>query len=117
MEKNSTPTNGKKQVSYSQFSTWYNCRHRFFLDHVKGLREFEDNVNTCFGTAMHEAVQLYIETLYKKSAKDADAHDLHEVFKTAFDKELKNTKVTVEPSLHKEFCDDGDNIIIAFTNM
>jgi hypothetical protein len=117
MEKNSTPTNGKRRVSFSQFSNWFNCRHRWYLDHVKGLREFEDNVNTCFGTAMHEAVQLYIETLYKKSAKDADLHNLNEVFKTAFDRELNNTKVTVEPVMYKEYCGDGDNIIVAFTNM
>ena len=109
--------NKKKQVSYSQFSTWYNCRHKFYLDRIKGLREFEDNVNTCFGTAMHEAVQLYIETLYKKSAKEADKHDLHEVFKTAFDRELARTKITPTTEVYKEFCEDGDNIIIAFTNM
>jgi len=107
----------KKQVSYSQFSTWYNCRHKFYLDRVKGLRTFEDNVSTCFGTAMHEAVQLYIETLYKKSAKDADAHDLKEVFKTAFDKELKEKNVVLEPAQYKEYCIDGVNIVEAFTNM
>ena len=59
----------KKWVSFSQFSNWFNCRHRWYLDHVKGLREFEDNVNTCFGRAMNEGIQLYIETLYKKSCK------------------------------------------------
>ena len=116
MEKNSTPTD-KRRVSFSQFSNWFNCRHRWYLDHVKGLREFEDNVNTCFGTAMHEAVQLYIETLYKKSAKEADTHDLHDVFKKAFDRELERTKITPEPEVYKEFCEDGDNIVIAFTNM
>jgi len=117
MERNSTPTNGKKRVSFSQFSNWFNCRHRWYLDHVKGLREFEDNVNTCFGTAMHEATQLYIKTLYKKSAKDADAHNLYEIFKIAFDRELEKTKVVVEPAIKKEYYEDGDNIIIAFTNI
>ena len=118
MEENSTsPVNGKKRVSFSQFSTWYNCRHKFYLDRIKGLREFEDNVNTCFGTAMHEAIQLYIETLYKKSVKEADEQNLYEVFKTAFDRELKDTKVVVGSSTYKEYCDDGDNIIVAFTNV
>jgi len=117
MEKKSTPTNGKRRVSFSQFSNWFNCRHRWYLDHVKSLRVFEDSVSTCFGTAMHETVQLYIETLYKKSAKDADAHNLNEVFKTAFDKELSDKKVVLEPDAYKEYCIDGDNIITAFTNM
>ena len=52
MEKIHKDPNEKRWVSYSQFSNWFNCRHRWYLDHVKGLREFEDNVNTCFGTAM-----------------------------------------------------------------
>lgn len=116
MEKKPTHT-GKRRVSFSQFSNWFNCRHRWYLDHVKGLREFEDSVSTCFGTAMHEAVQLYIETLYKKSAKEADAHDLNDVFRKAFDRELTNTKVEITPEVHKEYCEDGDNIITSFTNM
>jgi hypothetical protein len=66
---------------------------------------------------MHEAVQLYIETLYKKSARDADAHDLDEVFLTAFDRELKDKKVEITKEVHKEFVEDGKNIVIAFTNM
>jgi len=109
--------NKKKQVSYSQFSTWYNCRHRFFLDRVRGLRTFEDSVSTCFGTAMHEVIQLYIETLYKKSAKDADLHDLNELFGKGFDRELKDKNVTITPEVLKEYYEDGDNIITAFTNM
>lgn len=117
MAKNSTPKGDKKRVSYSQFSNWYNCRHRWYLDHVKGLREFEDSINTCFGTAMHEAVQLYIETLYKKSAKDADLHDLNEIFQKAFDREVVNTKIQVTPEQIKEFTEDGGKIIETFTNM
>ena len=115
MEKNSTDAN-KKRVSYSQFSTWYSCRYKFYLDRVKGLRTFEDNVSTCFGTAMHEAIQLYIETLYKKSAKDADKHDLNDVFRKAFDRELNDKKVTITNEMHEEYYFDSDNIITAFTN-
>ena len=117
MDKKSTPTDNKRRVSFSQFSNWFNCRHRWYLDHVKGLRVFEDSVSTCFGTAMHEVIQLYIETLYKKSAKDADLHDLYELFLKGFDKELKDKKVTITPEVLKEYREDGDNIIKAFTNM
>jgi hypothetical protein len=107
----------RKTVSFSQFSNWYNCRHRWYLDHVKGLRKFEDNINTCFGTAIHEAVQLFIETLYTKSAKEACEHDLNTIFKTAFDREIKDTNITVDEEQYKEFIADGDLIIEAFTNM
>ena len=82
----------KKRVSYSQFSNWWKCRHRWWLDKVKGLSEFEDSINTCFGTAIHEALQLFIETLYKESATKANEHDLHQIFKTGFVKELTKAK-------------------------
>lgn len=121
MAKNSTPKGDKKRVSYSQFSNWFKCRHRWYLDHVKGLREFEDSVSTCFGTAMHEVIQLYIETLYKKSAKEADTHDLNKIFLDAFDRELagkeKGKVVEITPEVHKEYVEDGANIITSFTNM
>ena len=121
MAKNSTPKGDKRRVSYSQFSNWFKCRHRWYLDHVKGLREFEDSVSTCFGTAMHEAVQLYIETLYKKSATEADTHDLNAIFLSAFDRELagkeKGKGVEITPEVHKEYVEDAANIISTFTNM
>jgi hypothetical protein len=82
----------KKKVSFSQFQNWYNCRHRWYLDNVMGFKKFEDSVNTCFGTAIHEAIQLYIETLYKKGVKDAAEHDLFEIFKVAFKRELEKAK-------------------------
>jgi PD-(D/E)XK nuclease superfamily len=119
MEEKSTviEKSGKKKVSYSQFSNWYNCRHRWFLDHVKGLRTFEDNVSTCFGTSIHEAVQLYIETLYKQSSQAASEHDLEEIFKTAFERELTKTKVVIEDAVKKEYIEDGKLILETFTNV
>jgi hypothetical protein len=117
MDKKSTPSDKKRRVSFSQFNNWFNCRHRWFLDHVKGLREFEDSVNTCFGTAMHEAIQEYIQVLYTKSSKEADLLDLNDIFKKAFDRELADKKITIEPEQYKEFCVDGINIVEAFTNI
>ena len=107
----------KRRVSFSQFSNWWQCRHRWYLDFVKELREAEENINTCFGTAMHETVQLYIKTLYTKSAMDADEHDLYNIFVKSFDKELSDKKVAVETSVYKEYCKDGEDILIAFTNI
>ena len=131
----------KKRVSYSQFSNWFNCRHRWYLDNVKKLKKYEDSINTCFGTAIHEAVQLYIETLYTQGAPKADEHDLYELFKVAFRRELDNavenskkgkktsteevaTEDTVEVKLFeyteeqfKEFTNDATNILDAFLNI
>lgn len=126
----------KKKVSYSQFSNWYNCRHRWYLDNVKGLKRFEDSVHTCFGTAIHEVVQLYIETLYTKSSVEAAKLDLYTLFKEAFKRELEKAKenaskakdpnsknaesltpfdYTVEE--FNEFICDGKDILNSFLNM
>lgn len=107
----------KKRVSYSQFSNWFNCPHRWMLDHVKGLRVYEDSVHTCFGTAVHETIQLYIETLYKKSVSDADDFDLNEKFKAKFDEEIARTKILITEIEKQEFVKDGKNIITSFSNV
>jgi hypothetical protein len=107
----------KRRVSYSQFSNWFNCPHRWYLDFVKGLRTYEDSIVTCFGTAIHEAVQLYIETLYKQGVKEADAIDMQAKFEEVFTRELTNAKVVHTHDEKMEFIVDGDNIIKAFTNM
>jgi len=109
--------NKKRRVSPSQFSTWYSCKYKFFLDRVKGLRQFEDNVNTCFGNSIHSVIQLYIKTLYTQSSQDALNHNLYEIFKLNFDNELKDKKISITSEIHDEFCEDGKNIIIAFTNL
>ena len=42
---------------------------------------------------------------------------MYEIFKTAFDRELKEKTVSIEPESYTEYCEDSKNIIIAFTNM
>jgi hypothetical protein len=66
---------------------------------------------------MHETIQLYIETLYKKSVKEADEHDLKEVFEVTFNREIEKTKIKIEPDDYKEFLIDGNNIIDTFSNV
>lgn len=112
-----TTTETKKKVSYSQFSNWFNCPHRWYLDHVKKLRKFDDNLNTCFGTAIHEAVQLYIETLYKKTVADADVIDMYDLFIKAFVRELTEKKIQYTTEEYDEYDQDGKNILKSFTNM
>jgi len=122
MSKNNQPKGDKKRVSYSQFSNWFKCRHRWYLDKVKGLSEFEDSINTCFGTAIHEAVQLYVETLYTKGVIDADSHDLIKIFDDAFIRELTRAKENSDKFDYTdeqlaEFRCDGDDVLNAFLNI
>jgi|ERR1035437_208702 hypothetical protein len=115
---NPTITKAKKRkVSYSQFSNWFNCPHHWYLDCVKGLKVFDESINTCFGTAIHETIQLYIETLYKESAAAADLHNLKEHFKNGFERELSVKKISFTEDEKTGFIDDGNEIINAFSNI
>jgi hypothetical protein len=107
----------KKRVSYSQFSNWFNCPHRWYLDNVKGLKVYEDSISTCFGTAIHETIQLYITALYKEGTEIADDHDLMDIFAKTFEKQLTEKKVEISTEQTKEYLNDGQEIIKAFSNI
>lgn len=106
----------QKKVSYSQYSNWFKCPQRWKLDYIDGLRTYEGSINTCFGTAIHEAFQKYIEILYTIGHIEADELDLNKIFKETFDKELKNEKngVTYTEEEYVDFCFDGEDIIEEF---
>jgi hypothetical protein len=77
-------TTYKKVVSYSQYSKYISCAHKFYWDHVMGKRVYEENLNTCFGTAIHKVLQLYVKTLYTEGIVIADSMDLEVLFKNEF---------------------------------
>jgi len=108
----------KNKVSFSQFSNWDKCEKKWYFDYAKGLRQFEDSLNTCFGTAMHNALQTYLRSLYTDGIEVADNIDVNSVFKTSFDKELlkltKDGKPTYTEDDYKEFSYDGDDILKSF---
>lgn len=109
----------KKRVSYSQYAKWFKCPNAWRLDYLENLRKFEGSINTCFGTAMHEALQLYIETLYTKSHVEADSLNLFDVFKKAFERELEDAKtknnLKYTEDEYTEFCFDAQDILGDFT--
>lgn len=105
----------KKHVSFSKFSTWLKCPHKFYIDQVKGLKEFEDNINTCFGTGMHNTVQYYIKTLYTESLEKAESINLFQYFKESFDIELKEKKIQYTEQEYDDFIYDGKNILTEFS--
>lgn len=108
----------KRHVSYSQYSTWLKCPHKFYLDKVLDKKKFEDSVNTCFGTAMHEVIQKYIETLYTQNAQVADSIDFKKLFVERFDFEIddkmKKAGKEVSDDEYTEFVYDGHGILDTF---
>jgi len=108
----------KNRVSFSQYSTFLKCPHKWYLDYVKNLRRFDANINTAFGTAIHETFQTYLENLYNKSLKEAETLSLRSIFMESFNTEIQKVKdsgTEVDDDLFTEFCYNGEDILSAFT--
>ena len=70
-----------KVVSFSQYSMYKSCPHKWYLQYVKGHKDKTPNMHFVFGTAMHEALQHYLQTMFDSSAKKADELNLHGFFR------------------------------------
>jgi hypothetical protein len=122
----------KKKVSFSQYSKWLKCPFQYNLDYIKGFRKTDLSLHLFFGTAMHVAVQTYLETLYSKSKEEANSLDLNELFRATFKKEVEKeaskydllteeekktvTKFTYLQEDYDSFLVDGSNILDTFLN-
>lgn len=103
----------KKRVSFSQYSTFLKCPHKWYLDYVKNLRVKDDNINTTFGTAIHHAFQTYLDALYKKSVSEAESLDVKKLFLDKFNEEVKKIKDYNDDEF-TDFVFDGNDIIDTF---
>jgi len=106
-----------KTVSYSQFSLYAQCPHRWKLDYLDNNRKYEQNINTCFGSAFHHTVQEYVRTVYEVSAKQADEMDLNKLLQDSLMNEYRtsleknnNTHYSTPEQL-SEFYNDGVAIL------
>ena len=55
----------QKNVSYTQFSTWMECPHRWKEQYIDKIKQ-PPSIYLSFGTAMHETLQEYMELMYNK---------------------------------------------------
>ena len=107
----------QKLISFSQFSMYEQCPHKWALQYRDGHRKTEVSIHMTFGTAIHESLQLYLTTMYEESKAAADRIDLVEHFETTLKKQYredyeKNNKVHFSDSTQlREFFDDGVAII------
>ena len=74
----------QRSVSYSQFSMWASCPHKWYLTYVENKQPYQASIHTVFGTAFHETIQSYLETMYNISGAAADRMDLEELFQAKF---------------------------------
>ena len=71
-----------KKISYSQYSMWSQCPHRWKTAYVDGIREYSDSIHTMFGTSMHEVIQTFLTVMYNDTAKLAEQLPLEDMLRT-----------------------------------
>ena len=72
---------GDITISYSQFAMWSTCPFKWKLTYVDGNKFGNPSIHTVFGVAVHETLQYYLWNMYKKSVKEADQINLHELLR------------------------------------
>lgn len=112
---NPTPNN-KKKTSFSQFSNWFTCPHKFYRDYILKERQFEDSLNMSFGTAIHEALQHYLKTVFEVGDAEGEAINMMEFFIAAFKAQIEKKKIPHTQDEFDEFVEDGKAILIEFKN-
>lgn len=62
----------QNKISFSQYQMWKGCPFRWKLNYIDKLSMQEPSVALIFGTAMHEVLQTFIETLYINTIQHAN---------------------------------------------
>ena len=106
----------QKSVSYSQYSLWASCPHKWYLTYVENKQPYQASIHTVFGTAFHETLQAYITTMYKESGSAADKMDLESLFQERFREVYANEYKAAgahftDAGQMSEFFDDGIAIL------
>ena len=65
-------------------SIFRGCPHRWKLQYKDKIKRFSSSIHTVFGTAIHEAIQHYLDVMYEKSGAAADRLDIEEYFNDKF---------------------------------
>lgn len=114
-----------KRVSHSQFKQWRECPKKWQLKYKDGMRPPNESIHLVFGTAIHEALQLYLRKMYHDTVSKANELQLKGRFTSLFKEEFDSRKSHFEdkhsdadfPVTKKEmveFARDGKAIIEYF---
>jgi len=110
----------QKNISFSQYSVYESCPHRWYQTYAKGHKMFTGSINTVFGTAIHEAIQEYLRIMYQVTIKAADEYDIVGKFEQTFKSEYLKEKLSNNGNHFstkeemEEFFQDGVEILTAF---
>lgn len=114
INQNNSEPKKKKTVSFSQFSNWWTCPHKWYRDYVLKEKQFEDNLVMSFGTAIHETIQHYLKTIFHVGESDGEAINMMEFFVTAFKQQIEKKKIPHTETELNEFIEDGRSILGEF---
>ena len=89
-----------RHISYSSISTYNKCPKLWELQYLRGEIPFKQNIYTCFGTAMHETVQTWLEVMYHDKVKNAKELDKH---KLLYENMIKSYKQAKAQNGHEHF--------------
>jgi len=98
---------GLNKISYSQYSMWAQCPHRWKTAYIDGKREFSDNIHTLFGTSMHEVIQAFLTVMYEDTAKAAEALPLEDMLRTRMKRNFENV---LKNNGGEMFCTEKDMV-------
>jgi len=98
---------GLNKISYSQYSMWAQCPHRWKTAYIEGNREFSDNIHTLFGTSMHEVIQAFLTVMYEDTAKAAEALPLEDMLRTRMKRNFENV---LKNNGGEMFCTEKDMV-------
>ena len=107
----------QKTISYSQYSTYKQCPHKWNLQYTQGKYVPSYSINMTFGTALHEALQEYLRIMYEESGRAADDWDIESFFQEKFTNEYtkqykeNNNQHFSSAEEMREFYNDGVEII------
>jgi hypothetical protein len=87
-------------VSYSQYSIYKQCEYQWYLSYIKKESSFKPSIYLVYGTAMHEAIQEYLKTMYEKSGKAADEIDLNKLLENRI---IENYKSSIADNKNEHF--------------
>jgi len=104
------------KVSYSQYTMYANCPHQWKLNYMDGNRSFDPSIHLVFGTAMHETLQSWLDTLYNNSIDEAAEMDLGTILYQQMLAEYKKMREQTgvefsNASQMEEFLEDGIAIL------
>ena len=96
-----------KNISYSQYSMWAQCPHRWKTAYIDEKRKYSESIHTLFGSSMHEVMQAFLTVMYYDTAKLAEQLPLEDMLRTRM---KRNFEDALKENGGVEFCTERDMV-------